>query len=204
MAFTEQIPNPARFEPSSKLGVLLDGAQTNLSILTTLALQQPRSEFSSDEAYYEYYGGLRYHRYPGQITQTIDGRAHTKLGIVMEAKRLQAEGHTDWSAQIFIPHESMPPEGGLGDRRYIMHLLLNEEVNPDPDQVITVDCSEGLDDIGPRLLYWNPRGLTTRQIIMDNSTIEASYPFHIVDQITGQLKREADALLELAFDGVAA
>ena len=204
MAFTEKIPNPARLEPQTRLGAMLDGAQTNLSILTTLALHQPRSEFSSDQAYYEYYGGLRYHRYHGQITQIIDGRAHQKLGFVMDAKRLQAEGHADWSAQMFIPHDSMPPESGLAARRYIMHLLLNEETNPDPDEVITIDCSDGLDDIGPRLSYWNSQGLTSRRVVIDNSVIEASYPFHVVTQITDQLKRETDALLALALDGVAA
>ena len=201
MAFKEQIPNPASLDSQNKLGEMLDEVQSNLCILTTFGKQQPRSEFISDEEYELYCDGLRFNRDSRSIIQVVNGRQHQKFGLVMDAKRLQAQGQDGWSAEIFIPDDSMPLTSGRVVKRYKMNVLHREKDDLESDKFVTVVCSEDLDNIGPRLMYRNPQGLTSREIIIDNSVIEDSYPFHVVTQITEQIKREADALLALVFDG---
>ncbi len=204
MALEDKLPKFVGRNSQDELGEQVDMIKTNLSILTSFAIRQQRIEATTIEEYYEDYAGFRYQRFPGRITQAVGGTMTVKSGFMLGAKRLRAEGQDDWFAQIFVPDDSMPVESGPLLNRYIMHLLLVKNTNPIPEKVITVDCSDGIDSEGPRIGFWNPHGLTNNTVFLDSFEIADSYPMRVVEQVSDQLKREADALLVLALDGITA
>jgi hypothetical protein len=200
MTLIEQTPNQTQPAPQVQLRELMDKVHADLSILVSLAIRKPHASFKTEEAYDQYRRSLRYQCVPSELKQASDGLSRTTPGFAMNAKSLQAEGQQDWELSLFSPSDAMSLEGRAPTGRYVMKIVLHEEDQKGeqvPHKKVVVDCSDGNDDLGPRVQFWSEYGEASGQGIIEPSEVESSYPFRVITQIADQLEREANGLLKV-------
>ncbi|HSX23744.1 MAG TPA: hypothetical protein VLE74_01460 [Candidatus Saccharimonadales bacterium] len=176
---------------------LMDGIITDLEVLTIGTPIPPPSAFDYDgQAYNDY---LERVRYRCGIVQSI-GSQGVMTSVLMLANNLLETGAEKWNLLVQQRGDDMSPDMGRGNVNYTAQMRLYKKGEASVQKMVAVEYVEEFDVNGPRLKYRDINGLTAAEIAIEPSEIVSSFPYRVLSEAAEELRREANGLIDLAFD----